>query len=117
MSKAMEFEEESVYLDASAITYQREKLSDIFVKIEQGNWTPTLLNCNYEAPTCVGKYIKIGKCVIIWFHIRPKITALLNGGSAYIVGLPYRPTWPQRFWKSKCLSSYRYRLCSYTIRK
>lgn len=63
--------------------------------IEEGTWTPTLLNCQYDASICFGRYIRIGKCVTVWFHIRPKITALEGTEFAHIAGLPYLPTWPQ----------------------
>lgn len=65
--------------------------------IEQGTWTPKLENCTYTPYAYrTGKYVRIGKMVIVTFHERPYITAVSSVGNAYISGLPYKPAWPQQ---------------------
>ena len=65
--------------------------------IEQGTWTPKLENCTYTPYAYrTGKYVRIGKMVIVTFHDRPHITAVTGTGQAVISGLPYTPAWPQQ---------------------
>lgn len=89
------------YLSTETIVHNSKLLSKMLTEneIEQGIWTPTLLNCEYTTSCNYGKYTKIGKMVTVWFHIRTSITELKDDGRAIIIGLPYRPTWPQRSWK------------------